>query len=169
MPVRLAPGILCYPCRVSLLCALLLVFPYLAVAANGKDTSSSPALSEDRHYLEAKCPVDGIQELLLDKDQRFRLSSFFPREKRRTTDATGHWEIKDEILLLSTDELTMRFLVRSRVHKLLGEKFLYLSFKAIPSGDAHVLEECEFVDRRVITHFIGSNRKNRSGSPENTD
>ena len=165
MPVSPGPGVIFFSSMAGLFFTLLLVFPWNAVAA----PANAPALSEDRHYLEASCPVDGIQELLLGKDQRFRLSSFFPREKRRTTDAMGQWEIRDEILVLSNDELSMRFLVRSRVHSLVGEKFLYLSFKAIPSDNTHVLEECEFVDRRVITHFIGSKRKDKPASPENTD
>ena len=132
-------------------------------------TTGGDSISKNRHYLEAKCDKAGIQELLLAKDQRFRLSSYFPAEKRRETDAIGKWQIEDEILLLSGDELEMRFLTKSRVHSLIGEKFLYLSFKAIPSAEAQLLDECEFVDRRVITHFLGSERRDRLNSPENTD
>ena len=166
MPHSFCKGAAGSPIRSPIPASLLLCLALSSINVHANDSYAAGTIRKDRHYLEADCPQPGIQEILLAQDHRFRISSFFPNQKKREKNTEGHWKIEDEILVLSDKQQSMRFMVKSRVHSLVGEKFLYLSFKAIPSPQAHFLDECEFVDRRVLTHFLGSGRKN---SPENTD
>lgn len=138
--------------------ALLAGFVFNCQAENSS-TAQHTQISEDRYYLEAKCPPEGIQELVLRRNQRFELTSFLSKTKKRERKASGEWRLEDESLSLVTEQQSMRFAVKSRVHTLVGEKFLYLSFKAVPTEKPHMLNECEFVDRRVLTHFLQANPK----------
>lgn len=130
-------------------------------AAELNDDAGGPVLSEDRYYLEATCPAKGIQELLLRANHSYVLSTFIPETRGRERHLEGQWELQDDLLYLHADGTSIGFRVKSRVHRLLDKKFLYLSFRALAAPKAHFLVGCEFVDRRVVSHFLHQQKDQR--------
>ena len=116
-------------------------------------------LSEDRYYLESECPRPGIQEVLLKSNGDFVLTTFNADTRHRITEFEGEWSMDREIRSLRWDREVARFQTRSRVHQLIGEKFLYLSFKHLHGEGTDTFSECEFVDRRVLDRFFNRKKK----------
>lgn len=129
---------------------------FLLVLSISKSISAADALQikENRYYLESKCEMNGIQEFLLATDGNAALTSYFIKDKKRLTEFEGKWYLKENFLEIHWDDNSALFGVSSKVHQLTRDKFLYLSFKSINKDEKGILDDCEFVDRRVLDHFF---------------
>ncbi len=116
-------------------------------------------LSQDRPYLESSCPMDGIQELILRKNGEFELTSYIEATNTRKPEFRGHWLLQDTLLRFDWADQSMTFQTKSVVHNFIREKFLFLSFKAMPGKPGNPLDNCEFVDRRVLDRFLSPGNK----------